>query len=216
MTVNYKKYEFTGKSIEDAIESGLKELNLTRDQVKIEVKSEGAHGLFGLVGAKSACVKISVPHTEIDDVRDTLESLLKLMGIVAVVHPEKESDDRFYMNIETDDAGILIGKRGETLNALQYMVNLIVNRNRENRLRIVLDLEGYRDKRDKTLTDLSLRIADKARKSGKSIALEPMNAQERRIIHVALAGSSDIETHSSGTGKYRKVIISLKQNSSST
>lgn len=205
-----KFIEVTGKTVEDAVENGLRELKLKEDKVEVEVLEHGSKGLFGL-GAKPAKVKLTVKHDYSTIARVFLRDVLDKMDIKSEIHI-KEEDDVIKVNLVGPDMGILIGYRGETLDALQYLLSLVINKeNKENEYkRVILDTENYRKKREETLIRLANKLAYKVDKYNKSITLEPMNPYERRIIHAALQGHPHVTTHSQGEEPYRKVVIELK------
>ncbi len=202
--------EKSGKTIEDAVESALDELNVDRNEVEIEIIEEPSKGLFGIIGVKPAKVRVKVKETVARQAREFLGKLIKIIKLdVNIDLIEKE--EKVLININGPDLGILIGKRGETLDAIQYLANLTANKNVEKRKRIFIDIEGYRKRREDTLKKLAYKLADKARQRGRNVILEPMNSMERRIIHTALQGRDDIYTFSEGEEPYRKIIIAPKK-----
>ncbi|MDO5713930.1 MAG: RNA-binding cell elongation regulator Jag/EloR [Tissierellia bacterium] len=275
----------TGKTVDEAVESALKELRLKRDQVEIEVLEQPSKGFLGLIGGKEATVKVS----EIQNTEDLLKEILQddfsetkkkniqkekplkrekmkketvkekviekdIVKETPVIHEPKEVkeiDEKVYLTDEEQDKkieeyiakimksldldyqleitrtpevihvnlvgapekmGIVIGKRGVTLDAIQYLLSLIVNKNRENYIRVSLDSSGYREKREETLRNLAQKMAKKVLKTSRSIRLEPMNAAERRIIHSSLQDFNGVSTHSEGREPYRKVVIHKERN----
>ncbi|KAF1085911.1 R3H domain protein [Sporotomaculum syntrophicum] len=202
--------EKIGKTIDEAVENGLVELNVSRDDVLIEVLEEPNKGLFGIIGVKPARVRIKVKKTVVSQAQEFLSKIMNIMNLdVKIELIEKE--EKVLININGPDLGILIGKRGETLDAIQYLANLSANKNMEKRKRIFIDIEGYRKRREDTLKKLAYRLADKACQRGRNVILEPMNSMERRIIHTALQGRNDIYTFSEGEEPYRKIIIAPKK-----
>ena len=206
-----KKIETSGKTVEEAIENGLKELHVKRDKVNIEIVEMGSKGIFGF-GSKPAKVRLSINHDYETVARGFLGDIFDKMGI----KPEiviKDSGDIINVTLSGPQMGILIGYRGETLDALQYLLSLVVNRQNKDveYKKVILDTENYRQKREETLIRLANRLAYKARRYNKSITLEPMNPYERRIIHSALQDHPDVGTHSEGDEPYRKVVIELKK-----
>ena len=206
-----KKLEMSGKTIEEAIESGLKELNVKKDKVNIEILEQGAKGIFGF-GSKPAKVKLTLSHDYTTVATGFLSDVFSKMGIEAQIDV-KDKGDTLKITLAGPQMGILIGYRGETLDALQYLLSLIVNRENKDAeyKKVVLDTENYRQKREETLVRLANRLAYKARRYNKSITLEPMNPYERRIIHSALQDHPDVTTHSEGDEPYRKIVIELKR-----
>lgn len=205
-----KVVEKVGKTIDEAIELGLQELGVLRDEVIIEVIEEPSKGLFGLIGGRPAKVRLTLKDNPVQRTERLLKGIFAAMDIPVEVKIT-EQDQILLVNMEGPDLGVLIGRRGETLDSLQYLVNLAVNKNQEQRRKIILDVEGYRKRREETLQKLAIRLADKAKQRGRSVVLEPMNSQERRIIHTALQGRDDIYTFSEGEEPFRKIIISPKK-----
>ncbi len=202
--------EKSGKTVDDAVDSALAELNVSLNEVEIEIIEEPSKGLFGFIGVKPARVRVKVKETVARQARDILSKIMKIMKLEVDIDLV-EKDEKVLINIKGPDLGILIGKRGETLDALQYLVNLSANKNVEKRKRIFIDIEGYRKRREDTLKKLAYKLADKARQRGRNVILEPMNSMERRIIHTALQGRDDIYTFSEGEEPYRKIIIAPKK-----
>ncbi|MCL4439695.1 MAG: protein jag [Firmicutes bacterium] len=205
-----KVVEKVGKTIDEAIELGLQEFGVLRDEVIIEVLEEPSKGLFGLIGSRPAKVKLTLKDNPTRRTNHLLKNIFKAMDIPVDV-AIKEHDQMLQVSLEGPDLGVLIGRRGETLDALQYLINLAINKNQEQRRKVILDVEGYRNRREETLQKLAMRLADKAKMRGRSVVLEPMNSQERRIIHTALQGRDDIYTFSEGEEPFRKIIISPKK-----
>ncbi|AGL03978.1 RNA-binding cell elongation regulator Jag/EloR [Desulfoscipio gibsoniae] len=202
--------EKSGKTVDDAVEIALAELNVSREEVDIEIIEEPSKGLFGFIGVKPARVRVKIKETAARQARGLLGKIMKLMNLNVDIDLI-EKDEKILININGPDLGILIGRRGETLDALQYLVNLSANKNMEKRKRIFIDIEGYRKRREDTLKKLAYKLADKARQRGRNVILEPMNSMERRIIHTALQGRDDIYTFSEGEEPYRKIIIAPKK-----
>lgn len=215
--------EASGKTVEDAIESGLAELGLERHEVTIDVLSQGRSGLFG-IGGEAARVRLAVVSVgtlegeEVAFAQDLLGKLLSLMRVEAAVTvraPETAGDGvgrtRAVLDVDGDDLGILIGRRGMTMASLQYLLNLSVSRQFRNTAPFQVDVEGYRRRREEWLRDLAFRMAERVRSSGRPIALEPMPANERRIVHLALAKDPTVGTASIGEGERRKVEISVRR-----
>ncbi len=213
----------TGKTVEEAVENGLAELGLERHEVSVEVLSEGRAGLFGIGGvpAQVRLVPVSFEMPEGDDVayaKETLETLLGLMEIEATASvraPRTPGDGvglvKAVLDIHGDELGILIGRRGGTMASLQYLLNLIVSRRFKGHGPFAVDVEGYRQRREKSLQDLAFRMAERVRSTGRSVTLEPMPASERRIVHLALAKDPTVSTSSFGDGEARKVSISVRR-----
>ncbi|NLC44041.1 MAG: protein jag [Clostridiales bacterium] len=204
-----RSVETTGKTVEDAILAAAIQLAVQRDKLEIEVLEEPVKGLFGLFGNKDARIRASVIQTMGDITHDFLESLFEKMGLEARVDLT-ETDDSIIAEVSGPKMGILIGHRGETLDAVQYLTNLAVNRDSEKYKRVIMDTENYRSKREETLVKLAKRLSNKVQKTRKKVVLEPMNPFERRVIHSTLQRDPRVVTHSEGDEPYRKVVISLK------
>lgn len=200
-----KFVEKSGKSVEEALRLALIELEVTREQVEIEILEEGSKGFLGL-GAKETRIKVSKKNTSTDVAQYFLGQLLKEMHINAEIECE-QVEETLNINMIGEDMAILIGKRGQTLDSLQYLVSLVVNKDRESYLRVILDTENYRAKRKETLESLADKLALKVKKSRKNVILEPMNPYERRIIHSTLQNNPNVSTKSEGDEPYRKVVI---------
>ncbi|MBA7653252.1 hypothetical protein ES703_61096 [subsurface metagenome] len=219
-----KEVEISAKSVEEAIHQALEQLGASRDEVEVTVLSKGKAGILGL-GAEEARIKVSllVPMSEQESdmaeaTKRVLETLLSKMGILASVIPcspplvEGETGTTpIAFDIKGDDLGILIGRRGETLSCLQYMVRLIMTHQKEAWLPIFIDVDGYKERRYKALRDLALRMAGQVKVKQAPFTLEPMPAYERRIVHLTLADHPDITTESTGVGEARKVVILPKE-----
>ncbi|NLU36277.1 MAG: protein jag [Clostridiales bacterium] len=199
----------TGKTVEDAILAAAIQLAVQRDKLEIEILEEPVKGLFGVFGGKDAKIRASVIQTMGEKTRYFLEELLKRMGLEAKVDVV-ESDDLISVEVSGPKMGILIGHRGETLDAVQYLTSLAVNRDSKKYKRIIIDTENYRKKREETLARLARRLANKVYKTKRRIVLEPMNPFERRVIHATLQKDPHVVTHSEGEEPYRKVVIALK------
>jgi spoIIIJ-associated protein len=213
-----KTVEKIASTVENAIESGLIELGIKRDQAKIEVlEAEGRRGFLGLFGMKMARVRISCIEEEVaanEDLGEMACQFLKEMVDAMEVEASfdiEEKNDEVTVNITGDDLGMLIGRRGDTLEAIQFWTNLALSKKMAERKRVTVDIEGYRRRREETLTRLAYKLADKAKKTGSRVALEPMNPQERRIIHMALQNDYTISTYSEGQEPSRRVVILPKR-----
>jgi len=233
--------EKTGKSVEEAIQSALEELQCTRDEVDIEVLAESTKGLWGILGSRDAKVRVTKREASVevtasvtssaaattavaeetdaeaggdgtlqpegDKTMAFISNVVGLMGIEAVVG-KKESDESILYTLNGPRMGMIIGRRGETLDALQYLSNIVAGRDRDGqRKRIVVDAEDYRSRREETLVRLATRLAAKAKKSGRRVVLEPMNPQERRVIHTTLEKDPDVRSISEGEEPYRRLVI---------
>lgn len=198
-----------GNSVEDAIQDALNRLEAQRDQVDIEVLEEGSRGFLGLIGAKSAKVRVNLKVTPESALREFLNNVIKALEMDAGFNVWFE-DDYWRADFFGKDIRFIIGRRGETLNSLQLLTNLAVNKQLEDRVRVVLDAEGYRGRREETLRRLARRIADRVQRTKKDVMLEPMPPQERRIIHLELQNNQRVATRSKGREPYRKVVIFYK------
>jgi Predicted RNA-binding protein len=209
-----KSVEKTGKTVDEAIQAALEELGVKREEAKIEVLDEGAKGFLGILGARPARVRVTVDNSldaKVNAAREFLAGLLERMNVSAEIETEIGEDQLVYMRMSGRRMGVVIGRRGQTLDAIQYLVNLVANKLPGPRARIVLDAEGYRDKRAETLRNLATRLAAKAKSERRKTVLEPMNALERRIVHLALADDTEVETRSEGEEPYRRVVILPKR-----
>lgn len=207
-----KQVEKRGKTVDEAVKAALKDLGVGEGEVDIEVIEEPSKALFGLLGGKEARVVVRVRTEDRAAIaRRLLEDVLGTMGLDVEIAVEDREGARVF-NLEGPDLGILIGRRGQTIDALQYLVNLAANRTGEaEKVRFIIDVEGYRRRREETLQRLAERLADRVRRSGRSVVLEPMSAQERRVIHLALQQDPYVETQSEGEEPHRHVVISVKR-----
>lgn len=207
--------EFSGKSVDEALEIALAELQATLDEVEYEVIEEASSGFLG-INKKPARIKamkkvVAVKNPE-ETVKKFIEDVLGAMDVEATVNVNNnEETETLEVQIIGDDMGILIGKRGQTLDSLQYLASLAATKDAGKYVKVKLDTENYRARRKETLENLAKNIASKVKKSHKSVALEPMNPYERRIIHSALQNDKYVETHSEGDEPYRKVIVTPKK-----
>lgn len=202
--------ERKGKTVDEAIKSALDELGCDIEDVKVEIVEEPSKGLLGL-GKKPAVVRISIRQTPEQETRMVLEDLLNKMKIDYVINSVEFEAGRVRINITGKDMGLLIGRKGETLNAVQFILSLIVNRDRAEKIHITLDVEDYRKKKEESLEALALRLSDKVKKTRKNVVMRPMTSQERRIVHTALQTDTQVTTYSLGDEPNRKVVISLKK-----
>lgn len=256
--------EKVGRTVDEAVQAALKQLGVTRQDVEIEVLDEGSKGLFGLLGARRARVRVELkpgvePAFSGDEVADALQEeldadvpgegdfahaepdfddgapapsrrpwsgdekavvdrkiaaaeefltgVLERMGLEAALETRVDADNLVFINIAGDDLGLIIGRRGQTLDAVQFLVNQVANKSGGVWVRFVLDAQGYRERRAEALAGMARRMAERARRERRKIALEPMNALERRVVHLALADMPGIETYSEGEEPERRVII---------
>ncbi|MGN9163583.1 RNA-binding cell elongation regulator Jag/EloR [Clostridium sulfidigenes] len=206
-----KSIEIIGRTAEEAIQNALRELNVTEEKVTIEVLEEGSKGFLNIIGVKPAKVKVTLKRDYIGDAKKFLREILNAMNVKAEIHI-KEENNEININLVGPNMGVLIGYRGETLDSLQYLLSLVVNKNHdETYKRVILDTVNYRQNRQETLKKLALKMGDKVRINGKTLKLEPMNPYERRVIHSTLQNNAYVTTHSEGDEPYRRVVIELKK-----
>ncbi len=212
-------YEFEGKTTEEALQNACKELNVKEEDLEVEVLEPGSSGIFGIVGTKKAKIRVRIKRALEEEKREmdglqlakaTLEKILSLMPMNVNVVAER-IDNTISLKIHGDRSGILIGKKGRTLDALQFIVNKIVNRNLEKKVRILIDSENYRERRKDSLVQLALRMAERAKKTKRPVSTAPLNSRERRIIHLALKEDNQLNTVSRGEGPLKKVMIIPKK-----
>ncbi|SET01263.1 RNA-binding cell elongation regulator Jag/EloR [Anaerobranca gottschalkii] len=200
-----KVVEISAKTIEEAVELGLQQLNLTKDEIDYEVLEYPTKGILGIM-AKPAKVLIKEKFIPVKEVKKFLHGVLKEFNINYSLKVD-EYPEFIKAKVTGDDLAILIGKHGKTIDALQYLLSLSINKKTEEYIKIILDVNGYRDKRELTLEALAIRQAERAKKYKKRIVLEPMNAMERRIIHSVLNDDPEVETYSEGEEPNRRVVI---------
>lgn len=206
-----KSIEVEGKTVEEALDKALKELDLTKDMVNIEVLEHGSKGLFNVIGVKHAKIRVTSKYDYIEEARKFIDNILKSMELDAEIKIIEE-DDTLKINLSGEKMGLIIGYRGETLDSIQYLVSLVVNKHHElPHKKVVLDTENYRSKREETLKGVAIKSAARVKKMKKSFKLEPMNPYERRIIHSALQDDLDVNTYSEGEEPFRRVVIELKR-----
>jgi spoIIIJ-associated protein len=199
--------EATGRTYEEAVEKALTSLGIKKNNATIEVIDEPSQGILGLIGNKNARVSVTLKYEPEEYLENYLQELINYMKIDGRV-TVKADEEKIDAAVFGDDVGVLIGRRGKTLSDMQYLLNVVIRRQFAtlNKM-VVLDVENYRARREKTLTQLAQSIARKVSRDGYEQALEPMNPQERRIIHLALQEFPDVTTYSSGEEPYRKVIV---------
>ena len=206
-----KSIEVEGKTVEEALDKALEELNLTKEMVNVEVLEHGSKGLFNVIGVKHAKIRVTIKYDYIEEARKFLENVLKHMDLDAKIDIIEE-DNILKINLSGDKMGLIIGYRGETLDSIQYLVSLVVNKHYElPHKKVILDTENYRSKREETLKGVALKSAARVIKSRKAFKLEPMNPYERRIIHSALQDNKNVNTYSEGEEPFRRVVIELKK-----
>lgn len=203
--------EISAKTVDDAITEAIIKLGTTHDKIEYEVIEKGSAGFLG-IARKDAVIRARKKNDVVDNIREFLEKVFGAMNIDAEILIEKEEDSNV-INVELkgSDMGILIGKRGQTLDALQYLANLAVNKNAEEYVKVKIDTEDYRKRRRETLENLAKNIAFKVKRTRRPVSLEPMNPFERRVIHSTLQNDKFVTTHSEGEEPYRHVVVTPKR-----
>ncbi|MCR4440572.1 MAG: RNA-binding cell elongation regulator Jag/EloR [Peptococcaceae bacterium] len=201
-----KTIEITARTVDEAVKVAAERLGVPIESIKIDVLEESSKGFWGILGGKQARIKASIKEDGLKKAKEYIMNVTKKIGAEANVSIE-EAEDYVKITLSGENMGVLIGRRGETLDALQYLVNLVANRRVSEKKRIILDAEGYRKRREATLEKLAHKLADRVRRTGQQVVLEPMNPQERRIIHTTLQNDRYVKTMSEGEEPYRKVII---------
>lgn len=204
-----RKLMASGKTVEDAVQSGLSQLGVPANRVTVTVLEQPSKGLFGLFGAKDAKVELELLPDGVEEAIRFLREVSDAMELTVSVERVDEND-AVRINITGSDLGILIGRRGQTLDSLQYLANIVANRHSSRHLRIVLDAEQFRERRRQTLEALSERMAMRVIRTRKEIMLEPMTSQERKIIHAWLQNNPSVKTYSQGDEPNRRIVIALK------
>jgi len=199
--------EIEAKTTEEAIKKACDHLHLSEEDLDIEVLESRSAGIFGLVGNKKARIKVTIKtDSSMLVARETLERIISLMSLDSKVSAEKKGDD-IVLNIEGNNTGILIGYKGRTLEALEYIVNKAVNKTTENRVRVILDSENYRQRKEESLQRLALKMSEQAKRTRKTVTINAINPHDRRIIHLTLKGDPQVQTKSDGEGLLKKVYI---------
>ena len=206
--------EVEGKTVDEAIQKACEQLGLSPEQLEVEVLSDGSNKIFGIIGGAKVRIKATVKeHPSAPDAQkaqEVLENILQRFGFETSIEV-LEDDDCVTLNIKGDGSGILIGRKGQTLDALQYVVNKIVHRSPNVTKQVIVDTEGYREKRKETLIDLAKRLSEQAKTREGPVSTSPLNPFERRIIHLAIQDDDELTTQSTGEGIYRSVVISPKK-----
>ncbi len=209
-----KSLEFSGKTEDEALEAALLELGKERDEVSVEIIKRAKPGFLGL-GGTPAVVKVSYEEEEeepsdLGQLKEFLTGLFERMGVSADIAAEMEEDGKaIHAELSGKNVGSLIGRRGETLDAIQHLANYVINKNRSERIRINIDAENYRAKRADALSRLAVKVAEKVVKYRRNVTLEPMNAYERHVIHTALQEFEGVTTYSTGTEPNRRVVVAF-------
>ena len=203
--------EFSAKTVDDAITEACQKLTVTSDKLEYEVIEEGSSGFLG-IGAKPAVIKAKVKDSVADKAKEFLKEVFDAMNVVVVIDVKYDEENRnIDIELSGDEMGVLIGKRGQTLDSLQYLVSLVVNKGEDEYIRVKVDTEDYRKRRKETLENLAKNIAYKVKRTKRPVSLEPMNPYERRIIHSALQNDKYVTTHSEGEEPFRRVVVTLKK-----
>lgn len=206
--------EVSAKSVNEAITEACRKLGVTSDRLDYEVIEEGSNGFLG-IGSKPAVIKAAVKIEKLsleDNAKKFLNDVFAAMNMTVVVEIKYDEENKeMDVDLSGDDMGILIGKRGQTLDSLQYLVSLVVNKESEDYIRVKVDTENYRERRKETLENLAKNVAYKVKRTRRPVSLEPMNPYERRIIHSALQNDKYVTTHSEGEEPFRKVVVTLKK-----
>jgi len=203
--------EFSAKTVSEAITEACQKLGVTSDKLVYEVVEEGSTGFLGF-GAKAAVIKAGVKLSLEDTAKTFLKEVFEAMEMEVTIEVKyNEEEKAMDIDLSGDEMGLLIGKRGQTLDSLQYLVSLVVNKETEDYIRVKVDTENYRQRRKDTLENLAKNIAYKVKRTKKAVCLEPMNPYERRIIHSALQNDKFVTTHSEGDEPFRRVVVTLKK-----
>lgn len=204
-----KQTTATGQTVKEAVESALAQLQITEDRADISIVDEGKKGIFGIFGARPAVVKVSVIKDPIEEAEKFLLDVSEKMGAPVTINVEKNGK-QVKLILSGEKIALLIGKRGQTLNSLQFLTQLVINRFSGQYLNVMVDAEHYRERRNDTLIQLAQRLAQKAVQTKKEVSLEPMPSYERKIIHTALVENKKIKTYSSGEDPHRHIVIAPK------
>ena len=204
-------YEFTAKTVDEALTEALIKLETTSDQVEYEVIEKESNGFLGMF-SKPAKIRVCKKESVQEIVTNFLNKLFSCMGIeVELVIGYKEEEGEMDIELKGEDMGLLIGKRGQTLDSIQYLTSLVANKDLEDYVKIKMDTENYRQRRKETIENLAKNIAFKVKRTKRPVSLEPMNPYERRIIHSALQNDRYVTTHSEGDEPFRRVVVTLKK-----
>lgn len=207
-----EKLEFTGKTVDEALTNALVQLETTSDKVEYEVIEKGSSGILGFINSKPAKILIWKKASMEDSINNFLNDVFAAMDLKVTVEMTVDSEEEVInINLVGDDMGVLIGKRGQTLDSLQYLISLVANKESDKYYRVKLDTENYRDRRKATLESLAKNIAYKVKRTRRPVSLEPMNPYERRIIHSALQNDKYVCTKSEGEEPFRHVVVLLKK-----
>ena len=204
--------QVSAKTVDDALTEACVQLGTTSDKLEYEVIEKGSTGFLG-IGSRNAVIKVRKVCSVEDIVKDFLDQVFKAMDMGVEILIKKDEENHFIdVELKGADMGILIGKRGQTLDSLQYLTNLAVNKHSDHYYKVKIDTEDYRNRRKETLENLAKNIAYKVKRTKRAVSLEPMNPFERRVIHSALQNDRYVTTHSEGEEPYRHVVVTLKNN----
>ncbi|MGL4368891.1 MAG: RNA-binding cell elongation regulator Jag/EloR, partial [Spirochaetota bacterium] len=208
-----KVIEVEGKSIDEAVRKAADTLGVHFSMIRpgdVEVLDEGKSGIFGFGVSRSAKIRVSYSFVANDigeTAKEVTETLLDKMGIGVIIKEVNENESKVYIELESDNSGLIIGKKGKTLEAVQFIINMMVSQKTHTDKKIIIDIEAYRSKREKALKKLSEEVAEKVSRTGKPFSMEPMNPFERRLVHMTLQDHEHVMTKSEGQGAFRKVKV---------
>ncbi|MEA3359688.1 MAG: RNA-binding cell elongation regulator Jag/EloR [Thermodesulfobacteriota bacterium] len=200
--------EIEAKTTKEAIEIACKHFSSTEDELNIEILKNKSISIFGIIGSKKVKIK-ATPKTDNSPLliaRDTLKKITLLMSVDTEISAEKK-DGNIFLNIQGNSSGILIGYKGKTLEALEFIVNKAVNKAYGKKIRVIIDSENYKEKKEKSLKELALKMSEKVKKTGKVAVINPKSPYDRRIIHLALKNDYEVQTRSKGEGLFKKILI---------
>jgi len=204
-----RSVEKTGRTVEEAVDTALSEMGLTKDDVTIEVLLEPSRGFLGLLGGKDARVRVTPKRDRADMAKEFVAGLLERMGLEVAIEVRPRGEV-LSLDIVGDDMGLLIGRHGETLRALEFLTNLASGRGGGEVKRVLVDVSGYRKRRERELEEIAKALARRVQRTGESATTHPLDARDRRVIHVALQDDSSVSTHSEGEEPFRRVVVSPK------
>ena len=212
--MNMEFMEFSAKTVNDAVTEACKHFTVTSDKLEYEVIEEGSTGFLGF-NSKPAVIKARIIEEKLsveDQAKKFLQDVFQAMNMVVVIDAKfDETENALDVELSGDEMGVLIGKRGQTLDSLQYLISLVVNKGTDEYIRVKVDTENYRQRRKETLENLAKNISYRVKRTKRPVSLEPMNPYERRIIHSALQNDRFVTTHSEGEEPYRRVVVTLKR-----
>ncbi len=210
-----KTIETTGRTVQEAVDAATEELGVAAEDITVEVISEASRGFLGIIGGRDARVRVTVKRQKIDLAKEFLQGITERMGVGASIET-LSAKDRITLNVVGDDMGVLIGRRGETLRSLELLTSLVCGSGVGDGKRIFVDVAGYRMRRERELSNWAQSVARRVKRMGKKVTMEPMDARDRRIIHVTLQDEPGICTYSEGEDPFRRVVVGLKEEESSS